>query len=206
MEENEKDILSVQEDLTSGFNYFETELKIDEFLKSDRAGLIWFSKDIAGAILKGEKCHKSTLKHLADIARDNLGISHFGANLNSSEKQYCPLLVAVKIKIDDHNLFRPTVIDSGAHERFRGAYGDLRKDAKNYGRATQLEVLSDTNGKLGAMEIVTSNFNPIKVWLTFLGYPRVPRDDFPGVNDDWFCKNISHDRTPETIVRSFLSI
>jgi hypothetical protein len=206
MEENEEDLLSVQEDLTSGINYFETELKIDEFIKSDHAGLIWFSTDIAGRVLKGEKCYKSTMEHLADIARDNLGLSHFGTDLSSEGKKYCPLLVAIKIKIEDKDLFRPTVIDSGAHERFRGAFGNLKEDAKNYGRATQLEVLSDINGELGSMEIVTSNFNPIKVWLTFLGYPRVPRNDFLGVNDNLFCSNISHGRTPETIARSFLSI
>lgn len=206
MKENEEDLLSVQQDLTLGINYFETELKIDEFIKSDPVGLVWFSKDIAGTILRGEKCHKSTMEHLADIARDNLGLSHFGSNLSSDEKKYCPLLVAIKIKIEDENLLRPTVIDSGAHERFRGAYGNLTEHAKNYGRATQLEVLSDISGELGSMEIVTSNFNPIKVWLIFLGYPRVPRNDFLGVNDDLFCENISHGRTPETIARSFLSI
>ncbi len=206
MEENEEELLSVQEELTAGLNFFEIELKKDEFIKSDPAGLVWFSKDIAGKILKDKKCHKSTMTYLADIARDNLGLSHFGTNLDSAEKKYCPLLVAIKIQVKDRSLFRPTVIDSAAHERFRGAYGDLEEEARNYGRATQLEVLSDHNGELGAMEIVTGNFTPDKVALTFLGYPRVPRKDFLGVNDDLFCENISRSREPETIARSFLSI
>lgn len=206
MESNENDLLEVQGELTSEINYFAAELKIDEFIKSDSAALIWFSKDIAGIGLKDKKCHKSTMISLADIARDNLGLSHFGTDLDSSGKKYCPLLVAIKIKIKEKDLFRPTVIDSAAHSRFRGAYGNLNEDAKNYGRATQLEVLSDINGKLGSMEIVTENFNPVKVELTFLGYPKVQRNDFLGVNDNLFQDNISHGRTVEIIARSFLSI
>lgn len=136
-------------------------------IKDSDHKLIWFSSSAAGEVLSGAICYSSRCGSKADVARNSLGLVHY---LPGSPP---PILVALKIrKTELPQLTRPTAIDAENHSRFRGAFGDLRKNASGWGRTIHLEALSDRNGKLGAPEAVCHNFKPADAKLRFLGYLR----------------------------------
>lgn len=136
-------------------------------IKDSDHKLIWISSSVPGEVLSGGICHASRCRSKADVARNSLGLVHY---LPGSPP---PILVALRInKSELPRLTRPTAIDAENHSRFRGAFGDLRKNASGWGRTIHLETLSDQIGKLGAPEAVCQNFRPKDAKLRFLGYLR----------------------------------
>ncbi len=209
----ERSILQIQEHATRD-GYFDIQFKEGTSIKGKAHSLIWIATAEPGAILKDQESHRSTARSAADITRDNLGLIHIGFDFVNKEQDF-PLLVA--LKIDTSELFsstgpihskpwRPTAIDAGDHSRFRGAYGDLRKCAKEWGRAIHLEALTDQSGSLGATEAVVMNFRPKKAKMTFLGFPRIPRGDLPGRNDTAFVKNLLRQRSQKSLKLRFINI
>ena len=90
---------------------------------------------------------------------------------------------------------------------------DVTNPAEIFGK---LRILRETDprfraatgraGLLGAEEAVVPDFRPQTPRMTFLGYPRAPRNDFPGVNDDQFVANIQRRRNSSTLLNKFLEI
>lgn len=207
---SEERILALQDVQTSA-GYYSVELKSRETIKGLGNGkLIWVSTAPPGIKLNEPDCFGSTAPREADIARDNLGLAHYG--LWRGRRDY-PLLVALRLETSEvlgaaagDGPWRPTAIDAEAHSRFRGAYGDLRRRAQKWGRAVHLESLSDRTGNLGAVEAVSSNFRPTRAAMTFLGYPRIPRDDVLGEKDDKFALEIGRRRKLSWAQEKFVEI
>lgn len=162
-------------------------------LKRDPKNTIWVSDALPGEALSDPICYCSNGDSDADTARENLGLVHIAKNIDEP----APILVALEIQASDipssPGLWRPTQIDAEAHTRFRGAYGDLRKNATGWGRTIHLHKLSDRNGELGAPEAVTLSFRPRSAKLWFLGYPRLRVDD-GAVKDAEFVQNVARGR------------
>ena len=57
-----------------------SNLKIDETVKGLGQELIWMSLGVPGTELADRICFQSTAANPADIARDSLGLVHFGTN------------------------------------------------------------------------------------------------------------------------------
>lgn len=212
-QELEKDILAAQ-DKYSEDGFVDIRFIERQTIKVAGNKLIWFSSAMPGIPLTDTFSHHQTADHgAADIARDSFGLVHLGFNYEDGRRNF-PLMVA--LKIDAREFFekaavsaipwRPTVIDAEQHTRFRAAFGDLRRKAGVWGRAIHLEQLSDRAGLLGAEEAVVPDFRPQTPRMTFLGYPRAPRNDFPGVNDDQFVANIQRRRNRSTLLDKFLEI
>ena len=201
----EKKLLNCQEEdlKKKNLEYYPIRFFSKEKLKNEYTDLIWFSKEVAGEILKEVFCHKGCASNdIADIARDNRGLIHL--SLNRKKPKRCPLLVVLKIKTGEYEnlkLWRPTIIDAGDSPRFRSIYEE-KVPCKKWGRAIHLETLEDKYGKLGTSEAVSLNFEIKKAEIKFLGYPKVPRGDFLGKNDDKFFNNILDGRDFKTIVNN----
>ena len=183
-------------------------------LKRSSRNTVWLSTTRPGEPLNEEICYSSSGESEADTARDNLGLVHIALKPGDPP----PILVAIEINRSDipssPGIWRPTQIDAGEHTRFRGAFGDLRKNAIGWGRAINLRKLSDRNGELGAPESVTLNFQPKSARFWFLGYPRLKVNDASEIKDKKFVRNISRGRffsstrtsSSSNITRRFLAL
>ena len=162
-------------------------------LKRSPDALIWFSDVIPGEPLRQVECCNSLSVSAADTARDCLGLVHY----TRRPSDLPPIAVALKIPAaalpNHHSIWRPTPIDAENHSRFRGAYGDLRKEATEWGHAVHLQAISDRTGDLGSPEGVTKTFHPPTLHLSFLGYARVPNNDGSGM-DAAFVQNVARRR------------
>ena len=207
---SEARILAFQGSQTTA-GYYSVELKTRETIKGIGIGkLVWLSTAPPGERLGKSECYSSTAHSPADIARDNLGLVHYGLCRGKPDH---PLLVALRFdsravapSTAKEATWRPTAIDAESHSRFRGAYGDLRRRAGEWGRAIQLEGLSDRTGNLGAVEAVSPNFRPASAEMTFLGYPRVPRGDVIGKRDSEFECAIRRGRSLSWVQKEFVGI
>jgi hypothetical protein len=192
---------------------FNVTFAVGKGLKRSFKNIVWVSRARPGEPLSEAICFSSSGDSDADTARENLGLVHISRKPDKPP----PILVALEIDKSDipspPGLWRPTQIDAEAHTRFRGAYGDLQKNATGWGRAIHLHKLSDRNGELGAPEAVTLNFRPERARLWYLGYPRLCVDD-GSVKDEEFVRNVAHGRlsgstgtgSPSTISRRFLAL
>lgn len=207
---SEARILDFQDAHTSA-GYYSVQLKTRETIKGIGSGkLIWLSTAPPGVKLSDPASFSSTARGQADIARDNLGLVHYG--LWRGRPDY-PLLVALRFDSSEvsaaaarYDPWRPTAIDAESNSRFRGAYGDLRRRAAKWGRAVHLESLSDRAGNLGAVEAVSPNFRPTRAAMRFLGYPKVPRGDVIGKRDANFVDAIGRRRSLSWVQEEFVAI
>ncbi len=202
-------ILQQQEYATKN-GYFDVHFNQNDTIKGSIKKLVWITTAEPGIALKDKTCHHSSISKAADITRDNLGLVHIGFD-KIKGKQDFPLLVALKIRATElfsstRNVpWRPTAIDAGNCRRFRGAYGDLRKNShNNWGRAIHLEALSDRSGSLGATEAVVMDFRPTSAKMTFLGFPR--NCYLPGNKDKEFVENTSRKRSQKILKSRFINI
>ncbi len=182
-------------------------------LKRSSKNIVWVSTARPGEPLSETICFCSSGDSDADTARENLGLVHIFRKPGEPP----PVLVALEIDKSDipssPGLWRPTQIDAEVHTRFRGAYGDLRKNAAGWGRTVHLHKLSDRNGELGAPEAVTISFRPGSARLWYLGYPRLRVED-GSVKDEEFVRNVARGRlsgstgtgSPSTISRRFIAL
>ena len=196
-----------------GLGTINVRLASGKGLKRSPKNIVWVSTARPGVALEEDVCHKSSGDSEADTARENLGLVH----ISKRPSEPPPLLVALEINAPEvpssPGIWRPTQLDAETHTRFRGAFGDLRKNAKDWGRTIHLHKLSDKNGELGAPESVTLSFSPGNLRLWFLGYPRLRVDDGRS-KDDEFVNKIARGRLSDhagpgstsTIVRRFLSL
>ena len=188
----------------------EVKLSSNKKIKRSAKNIVWLSTEYPGKPLSEKICHKASGVSEADTARENLGMVH----IQSSHDMHPPMLVALEIDASEvPDIWRPTQIDAENNSRFRGAYGDLRKTAINWGRTVHLKKLSDKNGELGAREGVALNFHPKNLRMWFLGYPRIPVNDGQS-KDEKFVKNVARRRINSlsvaepmsTIFQRFLSL
>ena len=162
-------------------------------IKRSDKDIVWLSNVYPNLPLKEKLCYEASGPSDADTACNNLGLIHFQ---RETQGEAPPMLVALEIDASEvKEIWRPTQIDAGTHGRFRGAYGDLRKQASGWGRAIHLKKLSDKTGNLGAPEGVTLNFRPSKMQMWFLGFSRLSINIADEVTEDKkFVNNIARRR------------